>query len=182
MCHLLAKFGVCNSIFMKKIFLSFFVLFVSLSLFAQQPAHDEHDGHNHAKPAVTQAKPAIPGEDVLKLKETEHDFDKIPQGKPVYYSFEILNTSKAELKLDNVQASCGCTTPEWSKDAIAPGGTAKIRVGYNAAAEGPFNKTITITYNTNQSKVLIIKGTVWKAPEGSAPANGSVDFLKKQTL
>ena len=123
-----------------------------------------------------------PAEDALQLKETEHDFAKIPQGKPVYYSFEIVNTGKTELKLDNVQASCGCTTPEWSHEPIAPGGTAKIKVGYNAAAEGYFQKTITVTYNTNQSKIITIKGTVWKAPEGPAPANASVDFLKKQSL
>jgi hypothetical protein len=121
-------------------------------------------------------------ESVLKLKETEYDFGKIPQGKPVYHNFEIVNTGAEPLKLDNVQASCGCTTPEWSQDAIAPGATATIKVGYNSAAEGYFDKAITITYNTNQTKQLKIKGTVWKAPEGSAPANASVQFLKKQTL
>lgn len=121
-------------------------------------------------------------EDVLKLKEIEYNFGKIPQGKPVYHNFEIVNTGSQPLKLDNVQASCGCTTPEWSHDAIAPGATATIKVGYNAAAESDFDKTITITYNTNQTKFLKIKGTVWKAPEGSAPANSSVQFLKKQTL
>jgi hypothetical protein len=128
--------------------------------------------------AQTQALP----EDVLQLKETEHDFGSIPQGKPVYYNFEIVNTGKTPLKLDDVHASCGCTTPEWSRDAIAPGATAKIKVGYNAAADIPFEKFITITYNTNQSKQLKIKGVVWKAPEGSAPANASVDLLKKQTF
>jgi hypothetical protein len=81
-----------------------------------------------------------------------------------------------------VHASCGCTTPEWSREAIAPGATAQIKVGYNAAAEGPFDKSITITYNTNQSKIIRIKGNVWRAPEGAAPANASVQFLKKQTL
>jgi hypothetical protein len=121
-------------------------------------------------------------EDVLKLKESEHDFGKIPQGKPVYYNFEIVNTGKEPLKLDDVHASCGCTTPEWSRDPIAPGATAIIKVGYNAAAEGDFTKPITITYNTNQTKQLTIKGTVWKAPEGSAPSNAPVQFLKKQTL
>ncbi len=121
-------------------------------------------------------------DDVLKLKETEHDFAKIPQGKPVYHNFEIVNTGSQPLKLDNVQASCGCTTPEWNHEAIAPGATAIIKVGYNAATEGYFDKPITITYNTNQTKQLKIKGTVWKAPEGSAPANASVQFLKKQTL
>jgi hypothetical protein len=166
---------------MKKFSLSFFTALFSIGAFAQQTGHSDHDGHNHGtKPAIATTATAV--EDVLVIKELEHDFAKIPQGKPVYYNFEIVNSGKSPLKLDNVQASCGCTTPEWSRDAIAPGGTAKIKVGYNAAAEGSFNKTITITYNTNQTKVLQIKGTVWKAPEGSAPANASVDFLKKQSF
>jgi hypothetical protein len=130
--------------------------------------------------AGAQASPE--SQDVLKLKETEHDFSKIPQGKPVYYTFEIVNTGTVALKLDDVHASCGCTTPEWNREPIAPGATAQIKVGYNAAAEGPFEKMISITYNTNQNKQIKIKGTVWKAPEGAAPANASVQFLKKQTL
>lgn len=159
---------------MKKTLLTFLASSLLLVSYAQ---HSDNDGHNHGNAA----KPAATNE-VLKLKETEHDFSQIPQGKPVYYSFEITNTGTTPLKLDNVQATCGCTTPEWSRDAIAPGATVKIRVGYNAAAEGYFEKPITITYNTNQTRQLKIKGTVWKAPEGSAPANAAVDFLKKQTL
>jgi Protein of unknown function (DUF1573) len=135
-----------------------------------------------AQTTSTTVPPPAPASDLLKLNETEHDFGKIPQGKPVYYNFEIVNTGKEPLKLDDVHASCGCTTPEWSHEPIAPGATAIIKVGYNAAAEGGFTKPITITYNTNQTKQLMIKGTVWKAPEGSAPANASVQFLKKQTL
>lgn len=135
-----------------------------------------------SKAQQIQAVTAVAAEEVLKLKETEHNFDKIPQGKPVYYNFEIINTGKTALKLDDVHASCGCTTPEWSREEIAPGATAKIKVGYNAAAEGYFEKNITITYNSNQTKQITIKGTVWKAPDGSAPANASIDFLKKQTF
>ena len=104
------------------------------------------------------AQPATETQDALKLKETEHNFGKIPQGKPVYYSFEITNTGTQALKLDNVQASCGCTTPEWSHEPIAPGATAQIKVGYNAAAENDFEKFITITYNGNQTKQLKISG------------------------
>lgn len=118
--------------------------------------------------------------DLLQLKETEHDFGQIPQGKPVYYNFEIINNGKDSLKLDDVHASCGCTTPEWSTEPIPPEGTEQIKVGYNAASDGYFEKFITITYNTNQTKQLTIKGTVWKAPIGSAPANASIEFLKKQ--
>lgn len=131
---------------------------------------------------VARAQVSTGAEDILQLKETTFDFGKIPQGKPAYHIFEIVNTGKTPLKLDDVHASCGCTTPEWSRDPIAPGATAQVKVGYNAAAEGPFEKNITITYNSNVSKPLIIKGTVWKAPEGAAPANAAVNFLKKQTF
>ncbi|MER3497701.1 MAG: DUF1573 domain-containing protein [Chitinophagaceae bacterium] len=128
-----------------------------------------------------QAQNANP--DVLQLRETEHDFGKIPQGKPVYYVFEIKNTGDTPLKLDNVQASCGCTTPEWSREPIPAGGTAQIKVGYNAAGEGHFQKPVTIFYNNSQStKVLTITGTVWKAPAGSAPANASIQILKQENL
>jgi hypothetical protein len=126
--------------------------------------------------AQTETSPS----EVLALKETAFDFGKIPQGKPVYHVFEIINKSDKPLKLDNVSASCGCTTPEWSREEIAPGGTSVIKVGYNAAAEGHFEKTITITHSTNQNKVLIIKGEVWKAPAGAAPTNTSISFLKHQ--
>lgn len=121
--------------------------------------------------------------DPLKTNKAEHDFGQIAQGKPVYTSFEITNSGTTPLKLDDVRAACGCTTPEWSRDAIAPGATATIKVGFNAAVEGHFDKPVTLMYNNGQlSKTLIIKGTVWKAPEGAAPANTSVQFLKKQTL
>lgn len=128
---------------------------------------------------VVQAQDAKPAEDVLQMKETGFDFGKIPQGKPVYHYFEVTNTGTQPLKIDNVQTSCGCTTPEWSREPIAPGASATVKVGYNAAAEGNFTKFITIQYNQNQTKQVQISGTVWKAPQGSAPMNASVQLLKQ---
>src|SRR5689334_2992763 len=123
---------------------------------------------------TTTAKPV----EVLQLKETSYNFGKIQQGRPVTHNFEIVNIGKEPLMLDNVQASCGCTTPEWSKEAIQPGASTTIKVGYNAAAEGDFTKTITINYNHLQAKVLTISGSVYKAPTTSAPANASLSLLK----
>ncbi len=150
---------------------------------------DEHAGHNHAKQTpVTEIRPTSmtavsevtkPVEDFLSVKEMEYDFGKIPQGKPVTHVFSVTNSGKIPFKLDNVQASCGCTTPVWDKEkVIAPGTSAEITVGYNAAAEGPFTKPVTITYNGTQSKVINIKGTVWKTPTESAPTNGAINELK----
>ena len=118
--------------------------------------------------------------EVLLVKETAFDFGTIPQGKPVYHFFEVTNTGKDPMVISNVQTSCGCTTPEWSKEPIAPGATAKVRVGYNAAGEGHFEKFITIMYNQNLSKQIKITGTVWKAPASSAPENSSISLLKQK--
>ncbi len=116
--------------------------------------------------------------DGLAVKEAEHNFGKIPQGTPVTYNFTVNNSSNAPFKLENVQASCGCTTPEWNKEeVIQPGNTGIIKVGYNAAAAGPFNKTITVTYNGSQTKQLFIKGEVWTIPAESAPVNTPMKSL-----
>jgi hypothetical protein len=124
------------------------------------------------------AQSNIGKEDKLMLKETAFDFGKIAQGKPVTHIFEVVNTGNEMMILENVQASCGCTTPEWSKDPIAPGATQKITVGYNAATEGPFEKSITVFYNKGQMKTIQIKGNVWKTPDQSAPKNNSIAIFK----
>lgn len=116
---------------------------------------------------------------ILNLKETIHDFGKIQQSRPVTYDFEFANNSADTLKIENVQASCGCTTPVWKREPVAPGAISKITVGYNAAAEGNFEKTITIFYNGNQTKMMQIKGTVYKAPETPAPVNPSLQIIKQ---
>jgi hypothetical protein len=136
-------------------------------------------GLGTALQAQTAPDTKAPAAEALVLKQTSFDFGKIPQGRPVTHVFEITNTGKETLHLDNVQASCGCTTPEWSREPIQPGATTSIKVGYNAAAEGAFNKTVTIVYNNNQTKTIVISGTVYKAPATSAPANASLSLLKQ---
>jgi hypothetical protein len=129
---------------------------------------------------LSSEKPVLTETEVIALKEKEYNFGKIPQGKPVTHVFEFKNTGNTPLKLDNVQASCGCTTPEWSKDEVAPGSSSKITVGYNAANDGEFEKTITLTYNGGQTQQIIIKGEVWKTPVASAPENSALNSLKNQ--
>jgi len=119
-------------------------------------------------------------EETVSFNENEFDFGKIPQGKPVTHVFLFKNISNKPIALENVQASCGCTTPEWSKDSVALGQTSQITVGYNAANEGAFTKFITVTYNGAQSKQINIKGEVWKTPETSAPENSALGTLKDQ--
>ena len=159
---------------MKKIFTLAFTLTLILAVKAQSIS---------TNPATTvkttDANTVVAQDGSLTLKEKEFNFGKIPQGKPVVHIFDVLNKSTDSLKIVNVQASCGCTTPEWEKDkVVAPGGNTKITVGYNAAAEGPFTKTITVTYNGTQTRVITITGEVWKTPATSAPENKGLNELK----
>jgi len=117
--------------------------------------------------------------DPLQLKETEFNFGKIPQGKPVTHYFEISNAGKTPLLIETVEATCGCTTPEWSQAPIAPGAGSKIKVGFNASSEGHFRKNITVFYNDGKVKTLVISGEVYPSPTTSAPLNPSLSLLKQ---
>ncbi len=169
---------------MKKLFLIASFSVGTMIAVAQSTAVDVHDGHNHSSesskqaPIVSTPVANVAADEILAVKET-HDFGKIPQGKPVTYNFEITNTGKIAYKLDNVVAGCGCTTPQWDKEKVIGGGEkSSITVGFNAAAEGPFTKAVTITYNGSQTKVITIKGEVWKTPAASAPANAILNDFK----
>lgn len=113
-----------------------------------------------AKPAP--APTAQPGNmAAFKWNETTHDFGQIPQGKPVTAEFKFTNTGKVPLVLSSVSASCGCTTPDWSKDPIPPGKSGYIKATFNAAAAGAFNKSVTVNANVEGgSTYLYIKGEV----------------------
>jgi hypothetical protein len=159
---------------MKKIILLAGISCMSLVMYAQQNSTVVTSQSTDSKTI-----PTNPVEEALLVKEDVYDFGKIPQGKPVHHVFTVSNTSQQPLKIQNVQASCGCTTPEWDKEnAIAAGQEGKITVGYNAAAEGAFTKFITITYNESGSKQITIKGEVWKTEAASAPENKGLNDLK----
>ncbi len=161
---------------MKTIFIFFITGMMSISVSAQNAVATSNSKVAGIENTLTLA---TPNDEALLLKEVEFDFGKIPQGKPVTHIFEIINKGTDSLHIANVQASCGCTTPEWDRGKVqAPGEKTKITVGYNAAGEGPFNKSITITYNGTQSKQITIKGEVWKTPVTSAPENKELGSLK----
>lgn len=92
---------------------------------------------------------------------SSHDFGKIKQNVPVTHEFKFTNTGKSPLIIVNAQPSCGCTTPDWTKTPVPPGGSGFIKATFNAAVAGPFNKTITVTANTQEGTTyLTIKGEV----------------------
>jgi hypothetical protein len=99
---------------------------------------------------------------VLSFESTDHDFGKVPEGTMASYEFKFKNTGNQPIVIANAQASCGCTTPDWTKTPVLPGKSGIIKAVYNSAGRpGVFAKTVTVTSNaTEGNKVLSLKGTV----------------------
>lgn len=118
-------------------------------------------------------------DDVIKVNVEKYDFGKIKQAVPVTTYFVITNTSDKPIAIENAWAGCGCTTPEFSKEPIAPNGTSKIKVGYNAAAVGHFDKDVNIKVaGIPQAKVIKITGEV---VTGNATAAAAVAKTEAKT-
>jgi hypothetical protein len=109
---------------------------------------------------------------IIEIAEKTHDFGTIKEedGR-VSYVFTFKNVTEGVLTIKNVRASCGCTTPAWSKEPIAPQGEAQITVTYNASGRpGAFHKSVTVTLSDGTqdfTQVLFIKGKV--TPKQVAP-------------
>ena len=99
----------------------------------------------------------------FKYDKRVHDFGTIKEadGK-VSHTFEVSNTGDMPLVITRVIASCGCTTPEWPKEPVAPGKKAQIKVTFDPAGRpGPFTKTISVYSNGKTgSFIMNIRGEV----------------------
>ncbi|RFP64865.1 DUF1573 domain-containing protein [Hymenobacter lapidiphilus] len=99
-----------------------------------------------------------PNAPVMTFAKTDHDFGDIQPNAVVKTTFEFTNTGKSPLIIENATAACGCTTPNWTKEPIAPGGKGIIDVQFDAHGKtGMQNKEVAIQANTQPSinKVVI---------------------------
>lgn len=104
---------------------------------------------------------------VIDFNKNEHDFGRFPEKKgPVSTIFTFTNKGKTPLVINQVIASCGCTSPEWTKSPVEPGKSGELKVTYNPAGRpGTFVKTITVLSNASNNRLeLRIKGEV-ETPE-----------------
>jgi hypothetical protein len=99
----------------------------------------------------------------IKFDKTEHNFGSFSQAKgSVSTVFTFTNVGTAPLVIHQAIASCGCTVPEYSKEAVLPGKTGTIQVTYDAHDKyGHFKKSVTIRTNAKTETVrLFIEGEV----------------------
>ncbi|MBV5342190.1 DUF1573 domain-containing protein, partial [bacterium] len=111
------------------------------------------------------------------FEKSSHDFGKIneEEGKATIV-FNFTNKGNAPMVVSRVQASCGCTTPTWTKEPIEPGKKGTITVAYNPLGRpGAFTKTISVYSNAAEEVVnLTIRGEVIPKPTSE---NNSTSLL-----
>jgi hypothetical protein len=85
-------------------------------------------------------------------------FDEVLEGEVIKHAFTIRNTGDAELVIESVRSSCGCTTVK-KPDKIAPGGSDQIAIEGNTKNYGGYNftKTIHVVTNDPEQKQIELK-------------------------
>lgn len=103
------------------------------------------------------------GKAKISFEETTFDFGNIREdGGKVTHEFIFTNKGDEPLLINSARAECGCTRPEYPREAIAPGKKGVITVTYNPLGRpGGFTKVVTVRCSGSPGKInLKIRGTV----------------------
>ena len=120
---------------------------------------------------------ALASAQTISFDKTVYEYGNVAVGADGHRIFVIKNTGDKPLIITRTQASCGCTTPEVTKDPIMPGKTAELKVGYDTKIAGPFTKIIEVYSNDaeNSRSVITIKGNVTDSPAVATQATAKAE-------
>lgn len=104
----------------------------------------------------------VSGQANLLLGEDTFEFGVVPEGTVVEHTYVFTNSGDQPLILNQVSASCGCTTPEFSRTPIAPGAEGNVKVVFDSNGQvGKQHKIITVANNGATPVVLLhLRGEV----------------------
>lgn len=100
----------------------------------------------------------------IRFETTTVDMGEISEnGGPRTATFTFTNTGDGNVVITKATAQCGCTSPKYSEEPVAPGKKGTVQVTYNPKGRpGSFVKTVTLTLaGARKSKMILkIKGRV----------------------
>jgi tetratricopeptide (TPR) repeat protein len=109
----------------------------------------------------------------VSINKKEEDSAKVDVGSGVLYlgrvakgsfttkEMTIINSGKLTLKIDSVEASCGCTVPVLTKDELVPGEKTTLKITFSAPNRtGKEVKFVTLYSNGNAIKVITVEAIV----------------------
>ena len=95
---------------------------------------------------------------VVAFNTLSYDFGNIKQGEKKEYTFELTNKGKRELVIRNIRSSCGCTAVSPSKNVIAPGEMAPVKVVFDSTGKkGRQSKSVTVITNDPKNSTSTLR-------------------------
>jgi len=133
---------------MKKIII--LALSVCLFVACENKQHTDNQTIEDNRKTLKQTANRFP---VMTIDTPSVDLGRLMQGDTIIHIYNFKNTGNMPLVLSNVSASCGCTTPSYSKEPVPPGKKGFIAVKFNSKGkEGKLNKTVTAYANTKPTE------------------------------
>ncbi|MCP4456616.1 MAG: DUF1573 domain-containing protein [Cytophagales bacterium] len=108
------------------------------------------------------------GQGILNFQKEIHDFGRIKEADgSAEYSFLFVNSGDQNVKISDVNVSCGCTSSLWSKEELMPGDSGIVTALFNTSNRpGDFVKSLHVISDASNSKIaLLIEGYVIPAPK-----------------
>ncbi|HTN69340.1 MAG TPA: DUF1573 domain-containing protein [Dysgonamonadaceae bacterium] len=99
----------------------------------------------------------------VKFNKIVHDYGSIKEEVEVAVSeFELTNTGTSPVVIQRIVASCGCTSPTYTREPILPGKKGNVKVAYNTIHRpGTFRKSVRVYTNVPDTVYrLTIQGHV----------------------
>ena len=142
---------------MKKLLLAGFALsmFVACNNQSQTATDNADTIHAEVNPV---------GGGKIVFEEAKFDFGTVKEGTVVDHTFKFKNEGTEPIIIGQVSTSCGCTTPNYTKDPVLPGKEGEISVSFNSAGHpGVQQKLVTVSSNAENPILTVeLKGTVEK--------------------
>merc|ERR1712086_154915 len=105
---------------------------------------------------ATQQEPAQEEKKGMVFETEFHDFGKVEKGPTVEHVYSYVNESNEPLIINDHTVQCGCTVPTYTKgEAIAPGETGSVKVGFRSGVKNPGIHNKTVTFKTNQGNYTV---------------------------
>ncbi len=92
----------------------------------------------------------------MEFYETKHNFGDVKEGDKVRHTYKFKNTGTEPLLISKVTVGCGCTSPSFSKEPVAPGAEGEVTLEFNSSGKpGHQEKNAIIHSNAQVDKMSI---------------------------
>lgn len=113
--------------------------------------------HNIGNDEMTDGRNS--GRPKMVIPETIYNFGELGGEDIAKHEFEVFNEGDADLVIDPITPTCGCTSASISQNRIRPGGKAIITVELALDRAGKRNRSVAVTSNDSENSPLLLRLT-----------------------